>query len=395
MTGRSETISTNTSPLSSKSETTATAQITMKKPRIRRYSIHSAKGGTARVAFEITTLLLGGSLKPEILRENQNGHCFRSGLDSFLAPDCVSATLVMIVHVSQRDIIIIRFYNESGILVHQDRIRISKSFIPELVEFKKYPKSGKVVSTQRHDFPAETGTLVHMHPDELKKLFCDHHPKWLRSRLDAVLDSWELEIPMSFVRVAPRARISRNLPLLIQHEPRRALSEFLRRLDQNQLQHCIQQEPFAAVIHAFVRIPRNVRTGLVRKFSTYVLEHHLERLTERELVSVSSADAKTAFPLRHFVEGRRHAIMLANSYPASFFLLGHTSGPDFQAEVKDSVLEHPLIWWNSHHQSFAILFRALASTLGVEFTGKELHALVQKLGPGLRTEFRRFIASSI
>lgn len=367
----------------------------MKKPRIRRYSIHPAEGRTARVAFELTPPIREVSLRPEIVRENQDGHCFRSRRDGFLSPNCVSATLVVIVHVSRLEEIIIRLYNDSGILVHQDRIRISKSFRPELVEFQKNHKSRKVVSTQRHDLPTGTGTLVHMHPDELKKLFCDHHPKWLRSRLDAVLDSWELEIPMFFVRVAPRARIARNLPLLIQHEPQRALSEFQKLLDGNQLQHCIQQEPFAAVQHAFRRIPRAVRIGLVRKFPTYVLDHHLDRLTEQELVAASCADARTAFPLRHYVEGRRHAIMLANSYPASFFMERHAREPEFLAELKDSVLKHPRTWRSSHHQSFVILFRALSSTLGVAFSGKELLALSQKLGPGLRAELQKYIVSRI
>jgi len=366
----------------------------MKKTRIRRYSIHPAGGGTTRLAFEITPPLQDGSLKPEIVREDQHGHCSRSCRDGFLPPDCVSSALVVIVHISQLEEIIIRLYNDSGILVHQDRIRISKSFRPELVEFQKHPKSGKVVAPQA-DLTCGTGTLVHMHPDELKILFCDQQPKWLRSRLDAVLDCWELELPMLFLRVASRGRIARNLPLLIQYEPQRALTEFQRRLDRDQLQHCIQQEPFAAVQHAFAKIPRNVRIGLARKFSSFVLEHHLDCLTELELVAASCADAKTAFPLRYFVEGRRHAIMLANSYPASFFLEGHTRGSDFFAEVKESVLEHPVIWRNSHHQSFAILFSALASTLGVVFTGKELLALSQKLGTVLRPELRRLTATRI
>lgn len=384
----------NTSPLNSKSETTATSQSTMKKPRIRRYTIHPAGAGAARVAFEVTPPLQDGSLRSEIVREDQHGHCFHSCRDGFLPPDCVAATLMVIVHVSRRDVIIIRFYSESGILVHQDRFRISKSFIPELMEFEKNSKSRKVDSTQQHDLSAGTGTLIHMLPNELKKLFCDRHPKWLQSRLDAVLDSWEQETPMYFLRVASRARIARNLPLLVQYEPQRALTEFQRRLDRDQLHHCIQQEPFAAVQHAFAKIPQNVRIGLVRKFCTYVLDHHLDRLTDQELKAASCADAKTAFPLRHYVEGRRHAIILANSYPASFFMKHH-HGSDFLAEVKDSVLEHSRIWRDSHHQSYTILFRALSSTLGVAFSGKELLALCQKLGPGLRAELQKYIASKI
>jgi hypothetical protein len=76
-------------------------------------------------------------------------------------------------------------------------------------------------------------------------------------------------------------------------------------------------------------------------------------------------------------------------------LEGHTRGSEFLAEVKASVLEHPRVWRNSHHQSFALLFSALASTLGVAFAGVELLTLSQKLGPGLRTEIKNYIASRI
>jgi hypothetical protein len=130
-------------------------------------------------------------------------------------------------------------------------------------------------------------------------------------------------------------------------------------------------------------------------FSTYVLEHHLDRLTEQELKAASCADAKTAFPLRHFVQGRRHAIMLANSYPASFFMKQHAREPEFLAEVKDSVIEHSRIWRSSHQQSFTILFCALGATLGLEFTGMELLALSQKLGRALRKELQKHIVSRI
>jgi hypothetical protein len=366
----------------------------MKTPRIRKYCIHHTGDGTARLAIEITPPLQDVCLRPEILREDQDGHCSRSCRDGILPHDCVSSALVVIVHVHPQDVIIIRFYHTSGILVRHDRFQISKSFIPEPREFEKSPTPSKVVTPQ-NDLYLGTGTLVHMHPHHLKKLFCDHHPKWLRSRLAGVLDSWEMQLPMYFLRVAPHARIARNLPLLIHHDPNRALSEFQKLLDVEQLQHCIQQEPFAAVQHAFGKIPRTVRIGLVRKFSTYVLEHHLDRLTERELVVASCADAKTAFHLRHFVESRRHAIMLSNSYPASFFMEREVNGPEFLAEVKDSALEHPRIWRSSHHQSFSILFRALGATLGVAFTGVELLALSQKLGPGLRAELQKYIVSRI
>ena len=367
----------------------------MRSQRITNYHIHRSRGDLARVAFEIIPPLAGTFLRTEILRENHDGHRFRSHRDGLLPRADGEATLIAITHVCRKDIIIIRYHNDSGNPIHEDRLRISDTFVPEAQDIEKIPLASATLSIPPQGIRPGAEAIVHMHVNDLRQLFCDRHPKWLQSRLDVVLDSWEQETPMLFVQVAPRARIARNLPLLIHHNPQRALTEFQKLLDGKQLQHCIRKEPFSAVQHVFGRIPRAVRIGLVRKFSTYVLKHHLDRLNELELKAASCGDAKTAFPLRLFVEGRRHAIMLANSYPAAFFLVGHTSGPDFLAEVKDSVLDHPLIWRNSHHQSFPILFRALASTLGVVFTGKELLALSQKLCPMLRTELRRFIASCI
>lgn len=367
----------------------------MRSPRIINYHICRSRGGIARVAFEIAPPLPRVFLQAEILRESPDGHRFRSHRDGLLPRADGEATLIAITHVCRKDLIIIQYHNDSGNLIHEDRLRISDTFVPEAQDLGKIPLASGTIEIPPQGSRSGTETIVHMHPDDLRKLFCDRHPKWLRSQLDVVLDSWEKEIPMFYVRVAPRARIARNLPLLVHHDPQRALSEFQKLLDGKQLQHCIRKEPFAAVQHAFRRIPRAVRIGLVRKFSTYVLKHHLDRLTERELKAASCGDAKTAFPLRHFLEGRRHAIMLANSYPASFFMKQHVREPEFLAEVKDSVLEHPRVWRSSHHQSFAILFRALWATLDVEFTGQELLALSRKLEPALRAELRRFIASSI
>ena len=367
----------------------------MRTQQISKYHIHRSRGGIARVAFEVVPPLAGTFLRTEILRENPEGHRFRSHRDGLLPRADPEATLIAITHVCRKDLIIIRYHNDSGNLIHDHRIRISDTFVPEAQDIEKIPLASATVAIPPQGIRPGTETIVHMHPDDLRQLFCDRHPEWLRSRLDVVLDFWEMETPMLFVQVAPRARIARNLPLLVHHDPQRALLEFQNLLDGDQLQHCIRREPFAAVQHVFGRIPRALRIGLVRKFSKYVLKHHLDRLTERELEAASCGDANTAFPLRLFVEGRRHAIMLANSYPVSFFMGQHFHRPNFLAEVKDSVLEYPLIWRNSHHQSFPILFRALASTLGVVFTGKELLALSQKLGPVFRTELRRFIASSI
>jgi hypothetical protein len=153
-------------------------------------------------------------------------------------------------------------------------------------------------------------------------------------------------------------------------------------------------EPEIPVLAGFDRISRADRVGLVRSHATHALNHYLDQLTELELEIACGADAKTAFGLRHFLEGRRHAILLARSYPAALFS-GDAHGGGLADEVKHSVMSHPRIWHRIHHHSFAILFRSLASTMGIVFSGDELLELQSRLGTRLTKELRRHIGSLI
>ena len=103
----------------------------------------------------------------------------------------------------------------------------------------------------------------------------------------------------------------------------------------------------------------------------------------------------TAFKLRHFVEDRRHALLLAKSYPAAFFTEPREDWSQLEAEVRQSVLEHPRIWRRSHYRSFGILFRSLQSTLGIDFSGEQLLKLSENFGTKLKHELQQYIASNI
>lgn len=148
------------------------------------------------------------------------------------------------------------------------------------------------------------------------------------------------------------------------------------------------------VLAEFDRILRADRVNLVRSHATYVLNHHLDQITELELEVASGVDPKTAFSLRHFLEGRRHAILLARSYPAALFA-GHADGSGLAGEVKRSLLDYPRIWHRIHQHSFAILFKGLASTMGIVFSGAEMLELESRLGKRLTKELRSYIASLI
>ena len=156
-----------------------------------------------------------------------------------------------------------------------------------------------------------------------------------------------------------------------------------------------RNRPEVPLLAEFDRISRADRAHLVRSHATYVLNHHLDQLTELELEIASGADAMTAFGLRHFLEGRRHAVLLAGSYPASLFAVPANNDRGPADEVKRSVLDYPGIWHRIHHHGFAILFGALASTMGIVFSGEELLELESRLGKRLAKELRSHIASLI
>jgi hypothetical protein len=206
---------------------------------------------------------------------------------------------------------------------------------------------------------------------------------------------WSHDCPSLFLRVAPPSEVQKSVALLVRYDPRRALAEYSGALDADQFQICMERNPEAAVRHAFKRIPRADRIGLVRTYSTLALDHHLDRMTEMELEVASGTDAMTAFNLRHFVESRRHAILLSKSYPAAFFSDRRGEESELDHEIRQSVLEHPRIWHRSHYRSFGILFRALECTLGIHFSGDDLVQLHEKLGAKLRKELQIHIGSRI
>jgi hypothetical protein len=345
----------------------------------------------ARIAFEIHTPFQNDVLRTEVLRKSYEAHKVTCRPEGLLLDAGATCPLVVIAHVHRGDEIIVRFQTNARAMVHESHYRISKTFVPKQIHrVDTWP-----VRSPRHSIDADDGALILMDACDLKRLFRDRHPAWLENRISATLEMWRKENPALFLRVAPSARIAQNAYLLVRHEPERALEEFKNDLDDELLSICIERRPEAAIRHAFDRIPRADRIELVRKYSNFVLNHHLDRLSELELEVASSADAMTAFKLRHFVDDRRHALMLAKSYPAAFFIEPREDWSQLEAEVRQSVLEHPRIWRRSHYRSFGILFRSLQSTLGIYFSGEQLLQLSENLGSKLKQELQQYIGSQI
>lgn len=355
------------------------------------YCIRKTGRDFARIAFEIQTPFRDDSMKTEILRKYHDETKVRCCSDGLLLDMGTTSPLVVITHAHRGDEVIVRFRTNANAMVHESRFRISRGFAPEQI----HRVDTSAMTAPPHSIESDDGTLILMDESDLKRLFGDLHPAWLQNRINTNLELWRNENPNLFLRVAPSARIAQDAALLVRYEPERALEEFKNDLDDELLSICIERRPEAAIRHAFDRIPRADRIGLVRKYATFVLNHQLDRLSELELEVASSADAMTAFKLRHFVEDRRHALLLAKSYPAAFFTEPHEDWSQLEAEVRQSVLEHPRIWRRSHYRSFGILFRSLQSTLGIYFSGEQLLQLSENLGSKLKQELQQYIGSQI
>jgi hypothetical protein len=345
----------------------------------------------ARIAFEIQTPFRDNSMRIEILRKSHEEGEVTCRPEGLLLDVGATSPLAIIAHVHRSDEIIVRVRDLTSQVIHESRFSISETFTPR----RTHSVDTMAITKPRHRIEADDGTLVLMDESDLKRLFRDLHPAWLQNRINKTLEMWRKENPALFLRVAPSARIAQNASLLVRYEPERALEVFKDDLNDELLSICIQRRPEAAIRHAFDKIPRADRIGLVRRYSTYVLDHYLDRLTELELEVASSADAMTAFKLRHFVDDRRHALLLAKSYPAMFFAVPREDWSHLEAEVRQSVLEHPRIWRRSHYYSFIILFRSLHSTLGIYFSGEELRQLSENLGSKLKIELQQYISSNI
>jgi hypothetical protein len=348
----------------------------------------------ARIAFEIHIPHPNIMSESGIFRRPAGGNDTDWQPDGLLLSHQGNGPSVVIIHVRRGDAVAIRWKYGGGRVEAVSCFEVSATFEPVQITSIHLEEISKVEDSRNQNITHDA-TRMNMREEDLRQLLSARHPAWLQSRIDSTLDGWREDDPSFYYRVVPSGRIEAEIPRLARWNPARALTEFKNSLGPELLQECLARNPDAAVHHAFALISRADRAGLVRKHATYVLNHYLDCLTELELEITSSADAMTAYKLRHFTEGRRHAILLARSYPASFFVGWSRHDQGFGDEVRNSLTNYPRIWHRIHHHSFPILFRSLASTMGIVFSGDELLELQTRLGTRLSKELRRHIGSLI
>jgi hypothetical protein len=347
----------------------------------------------ARIAIELEAPVCDDPITPEILRKGSDAGDATIQPAGFIFHG-ITNHWVAITHVRSGDFVMVRWKTPSGNVIACSYFEVSDTFALRVMEPVRFNISDAFIPSP-HLIEADEASLLHIQDSAIQRIFTDRHPAWIQKPLEVALKHWRSECPTLFLRIAPPAEIQREIALLVRYDPRRALAEYSGALDAEQFRICMERNPEAAVLHAFKRIPRADRIGLVRSCSALVLNHHLDRMTEMELEVASGADAMTGFHLRHFLEGRRHAIVLSKSYPAAFFIDQRGEESELDGEVKQSVLEFPRIWHRTHYRSFGILLRSLACTLGIHFSGDDLLRLHGKLGAKLRKELQIHIGSRI
>jgi hypothetical protein len=348
----------------------------------------------ARIAFEIHIPHPNIMSESGIFRRPAGGNDTDWQPDGLLLSHQGNGPSVVIIHVRRGDAVAIRWKYGGGRVEAVSCFEVSATFEPAQITSIHLEEISKVEDSRNQNITHDA-TRMNMREEDLRQLLSARHPAWLQSRIDTALDAWREDDPSFYYSIVPHPTIEAEIPRLARWNPARALAEFKNSLGPELLQECVARNPDAAVHHAFALISRADRAGLVRRHATYVLNHHLDWLTELELEIASSADPMTAFSLRHFMEGRRLAILLARSYPASFFVGRDGHGCGLVDDVKHSVTHFPRIWHRIHHHSFPILFRSLASTMGIVFSGDELLELQTRLGTRLSKELRRHIGSLI
>lgn len=349
---------------------------------------------TARISIELEAPVHEDLLTPEIFKRAADIDESTLEPEGFTLSGIPPRKSVAFFHVRIGDVIILRWKSPSGDVIACSYFEVSDTFALRAIGPVRlnipvaFAPSPKLIES-------DDGQLLHVQDNAIQRLFTDRHPDWIQKPLDYALMQWRHDCPSLFLRVAPPSEVQKSIALLVRYDPRRALAEYSGALDADQFQICMERNPEAAVRHAFERVPRADRIGLVRTYSTLALNHHLDRMTEMEIAVASSADAMTAFHLRHFLDGRRHAILLSKSYPAAFFSDRRVDVSGLAQEIRQSVFEHPFIWHRAHQKSFGVLFRGLECTLGIHFPGNDLVQLHEKLGAKLRKELQIHIGSRI
>jgi len=353
-----------------------------------KHSIKKISHHNARIAFEIEDKVHPtGSVKVWQIRKKTDGSTTRAA--GIILGEDPKAPRAAIVKVRRGDIVVIYHRTSSNRLKPLQKFNISGSF--ELLIEECQPPGVPIV-LPFEQIPRDDDRKSNFDTCDLKLLYSRRQPEWLQRIMDDQLECWRDHTAPLFLRIAPHRLLIQNMELLVIHDPYRALLDYKDRLNKEQLARCIKAQPSAAMRVAFDSVPRRVRRKHLASHATYLLDNHLQQLTNSELRICSKKDPKTAFKLRSIVPPRRHAIMLAHSYGVVWHTLFGDDRTPFRDEALGSLSRYPDEWLSGNEKGFKGIFRKLSSLSGIRLKPLEFQSLLKQIAPRGRQALAEYIA---
>jgi len=355
---------------------------------IRKISPHDA-----RVAFEINHAAASNPIEVWRIRLHQGSPV--SMPEGIILESDRQKNRTVVVNSRPGDIVVIRHKTGHESMAPYQCYRIGDSFDPQLIENASLPFPSVAIACPASRIETDDGRAVHYDEAELKMLLRGKHPRWLQQFVDGQLRRWRDHAPETFVRLAPREWLDREVILVAIYDPYRAVCDYRDRLTEKQIECCIRRLPADAARLLFREIPRKLRAKYLAEHANYILENHLHQLSDAELRRCSWGAPLTAFNIRHSVTPRRSAIMLASTYTVAWIRNHNKSRVNLREEIFDSLLRYPGEWLKSNPKGIEFIFKRLENLLGICFGSVELTVLLQQTTPKGRIALSRYICSRI
>ncbi len=369
-------------------------QPNQKTPNNMNHTIRKTSQHDARVAFEISHPF-AASDPGEVWRIRLQQESFVSMPEGIILESNHQKGRAVVVNARSGDIVVIRHKAGDESMAPYQCYLIGDSFEPRLIENSSLPFQSVGISPPESRIETDEGRVVHYDEPDLKKLLRGKHPRWLQQFVDGQLRRWRDHTPATFVRLAPREWLDREVILVAIYDPYRALCDYRDRLTENQLEFCIRRLSGDAARLLFRQIPRKFRWKHLKEHANYILENHLHQLSDAELRRCSWGAPLTAFKIRHSVAPRRSAIVLASTYTIAWIRNHRTSRVDLRREIFDSLRQYPEEWLKSNPKGIESIFKRLENLLGICFGSAELTILLEQMIPKGRMALSQYISSHI
>jgi hypothetical protein len=350
---------------------------------------------TSRVAFEIANPI-DKQATLEVWRILHDNKTFISTPEGLILKSQIRQRTVVVAIVGIGDLVVVRAKSPFENAPQFRCYRIGAGFAPSLEDPASSLRETVVIASPIDLIAVGDKPPIRFPAPELQRFFAAKNPRWLQQLIDEQLSTWKERVPELFIRFAPKALLDRELPLLVRHAPQLAIAFYKEQLTTDQLESCIRANPDASLRHAFEEMPQKLRFQSLTRHPSYGLQHLLFRLSDAELRLCAKLAPSTAFPMRASLSAKKHAIILAASFPEAALdsNIGYSS-TSLRREIVVSLLRYPDEWLLYFNQSVPCLLQNLSTWLDLYLKPAELQRLARHLKPALRNDLFQYIAERI